>query len=446
VYVAGGIGNAVAVFSRNAATGKLTFVEAEVDGVGGVDGLASSWSVAVSPDGANVYATGMVDNAVAVFGRDATSGRLGFVEAQFGGSGGVAGLGGAWLVAVSPDGTRVYVAGASDDAVAVFQRGPGGSLTFVEAETNGVGGVEGLDDARGVTPSPDGAHLYATGVNDHAVTAFAITACGNGRVEPGECCDLGAHNGTAGSGCAADCSCRGRCTNTGAGCTRAADCTGGAGCCGNRMLEDGEQCDDGNLEDNDCCTASCETRCTSCVPSCGDAFGPHLRRLPPARMRFIDRTGAGSFDQWRLRYRGRLKLGPGQSLDPATEDVRLVLVEAELGLDCPPRRRLLAEFRLGADQCGGLACWDRCRRQSAEHERCVMRDPGETRSDPDGIRLARIVERGERVAAVFGGRTRASIPLPRTSFLRVCMHVGDDAATRVLRCTFRRAGRLLTCR
>ena len=295
MYVAGGIGNAVAVFSRNAATGKLTFVEAEVDGVAGVDGLASSWSVAVTPDGTNVYATGMLDNAVAVFGRDAASGRLSFVEAQFGASGGVAGLGGAWLVAVSPDGAHVYVAGASDDAIAVFQRGPGGALTFVEAETNGVGGVEGLDDARGVTPSPDGAHLYATGVNDHAVTAFAVTACGNGRVEPSECCDLGAHNGMAGSGCAVDCSCRGRCTNTGAECARAADCTGGAGCCGNRVLEDGEQCDDGNLDDNDCCTARCETRCTTCVPQCGDAFGP-----PPASAADADAL-QGPDGRWLLR-------------------------------------------------------------------------------------------------------------------------------------------------
>jgi hypothetical protein len=437
----------VAVFSRNATTGKLTFVEAQVDGLGGVDGLASTWSVAVSPDGANVYATGMLDNAVAVFGRDAASGRLSFVEAHFDGVGGVEGLGGAWLVAVSPDGANVYAAGASDDAIAVFRREPGGALTFVEAKTDGVDGVDGLDEARGVTPSPDGAHLYATGVNDHAVATFAIITCGNGRVEPGECCDLGTHNDEAGSGCTPECSCRGRCTSTGAECARAADCTDGAGCCGNRMLEDGEACDDGNLEDGDCCTARCETACVDCVPTCADAFGPHLRLLPPAKMRFRDRTGDGFFERWRLRSRGRLPLGPGQSIDPATEDIRLVLVEAERGLDCPPRLRVLAEFRLAADQCDGQACWDSCRRRPGRnHERCVMRDASETRSDPDGIRLARIVERGDKVAAVFGGNALASIPLPRMIHLRVCLYLGDDAATRVLRCTFKREGKKLVCR
>ena len=445
--MAGGIGNAVAVFSRNAATGKLTFVEAQVDGLGGVEGLASTWSVAVSPDGANVYATGMLDNAVAVFARDGSSGRLDFIEAQVDGSRGVHGLAGAWLVAVSPDGANVYATGASADAIAVFRREPGGALGFVEAEVDGVGGVDGLDDARGVTLSPDGAHVYAVGVNDHAVAAFAVTACGNGRVEPGECCDLGAHNGEAGSGCTTECSCRGRCGGTGAECAGAVDCTDGAGCCGNRVLENREECDDGNLEDGDCCTGLCETSCPQCVPACGDVFGPHLRRLPPARLRFGDRTGDGSFERWQLRYRGLLTVGPGRTLDPATEDVRLVLAEAETGLDCPPARRVLADFRLGADQCDGHACWDRCREgRRPNHERCVMRDAGETRSDPDGIRLARIDERGELVTAVFSGTSRASIPLPRTSRLRLCVHVGDDAATRVLRCTFKRAGRLLMCR
>ena len=38
-------------------TGALTFVGVVRDGVAGVDGLNSATSVALSPDGANVYAT-----------------------------------------------------------------------------------------------------------------------------------------------------------------------------------------------------------------------------------------------------------------------------------------------------------------------------------------------------------------------------------------------------
>ena len=49
------VDNAVAVFSRNATTGALTFVEAKFDGVGGTDGLAGATGVSLSADGEHVY-------------------------------------------------------------------------------------------------------------------------------------------------------------------------------------------------------------------------------------------------------------------------------------------------------------------------------------------------------------------------------------------------------
>lgn len=443
LYVAGGIGNAVVVFSRNAATGQLTFVESQLDGVAGVDGLASAWSVAVSPDGANVYATGMADHAVAVFARDAASGRLAFVEALFDGAAGIDGLGGAWLVAVAPDGATLYVAGATDDAIAVFRRNANGTLTFVEAETDGVGEVDGLDGAGGVTPSPDGAHVYATGLSDRAVAAFAVTSCGNARTETGECCDLGDDNGAVGSGCTAACSCVGRCTGTGTECAATSACTEGAGCCGNGLLEGDEQCDDGNLADGDCCTQFCQQTGAECIPTCAGVSGPHLRPLPPTSLRLEDRTGDGLFERWRLRFRGPLVLGPGQSVDPAAEDFRLVVAESDGA--ALPMLQVVAEFGLGADQCGGSACWDRCRR-SRGIGRCGMRDAGEMRSEPDGIRVARLVERSTSVKGVFGGRMRARIPQPRTDRVRICVHVGDTAVTRVLGCRVQQQGRVLRCR
>ena len=45
----------------------LAFVEAKVDGQGGVAGITSAFSVAVSPDGASVYAAGASSNALNVF-------------------------------------------------------------------------------------------------------------------------------------------------------------------------------------------------------------------------------------------------------------------------------------------------------------------------------------------------------------------------------------------
>ena len=150
LYVASLDAGALAVFSRNPLTGALTFVEAQFDGVGGVDGLnglLGTHAVALSPDGLNVYVAANTDDAVAVFSRDPETGALSFLEVQRDGVGGVDGLNGSWGVTVSADGEHVYVAGFVDQAIAVFQRDAAtGALAFVEAEFNGMDGVIGLDD------------------------------------------------------------------------------------------------------------------------------------------------------------------------------------------------------------------------------------------------------------------------------------------------------------
>ena len=174
VYAAGGLDDAVAVFSRNSTTGALTFVEFHKDGIGVVDGLNLALSVTVSPDGKHLYATGRFDDAVAVFSRNVTTGALTFVEFQKDGIGVVDGLDDPQSVTVSPDGEHVYTAGFNDDAVAVFSRNSStGALTFVEVQKDAVGVVDGLDGAISVTVSPDGAHLYAAGQVDDTVAVFS---------------------------------------------------------------------------------------------------------------------------------------------------------------------------------------------------------------------------------------------------------------------------------
>ena len=174
LYVASRTDNAVAVFSRNSTTGALTFVEAKKDGVGGVDGLDFAYGVTVSPDGSHVYVAGFDDDALAVFSRNSTTGALTFVEFHKDGVGGVDGLNGARNVTVSGDGKHLYVTGREDDTVAVFSRNSTtGALSFVERKKDGVGGVDGLNGADGVTVSPDGKHLYAAAHLDDAVTVFS---------------------------------------------------------------------------------------------------------------------------------------------------------------------------------------------------------------------------------------------------------------------------------
>jgi len=103
-------------------TAFLNFVEVQREGVGEVTGLNRVWSVTVSPDGEHVYATGYLDDALVVFSRDGTTGKLTLVEVQRDGVGGVEGLAEARSVAVSPDGEgkHLYVVSKRDNAVAVF--------------------------------------------------------------------------------------------------------------------------------------------------------------------------------------------------------------------------------------------------------------------------------------------------------------------------------------
>ncbi|KKM04276.1 hypothetical protein LCGC14_1765860, partial [marine sediment metagenome] len=174
VYTASSSDDAVAVFSRDRATGELDFVQIFRDGQGGMDGLNGANSVTVSPDGNHVYTASNDDDAVAVFSRDGATGELNFVQILRDGQGGVDGLGGANSVTVSPDGNHVYAAGISDDAVAVFSRdGATGELSFVQTLRDGQGGVDGLDGVRSVTVSPDGKHVYAAGYSDDAVAVFS---------------------------------------------------------------------------------------------------------------------------------------------------------------------------------------------------------------------------------------------------------------------------------
>ena len=174
VYVAGYYESSIAVFTRKATGADLAWVQVVKDGAGGVSGLSGPHAVAVSPDGGHVYATGRLGSTVAVFSRNATLGTLTYVEKHTDGIAGVDGLGGAYGVALSPDGRYVYVGGTVDNAVAVFSRNPStGALSFLEVHKDGVGGVDGLAGARDVKVAQDGQHVYVTGFTDDAVTLFS---------------------------------------------------------------------------------------------------------------------------------------------------------------------------------------------------------------------------------------------------------------------------------
>jgi DNA-binding beta-propeller fold protein YncE len=167
-------------------------------------------SVVVSPDGTSAYAAASNSDAVDVFDR-ASNGTLTQKAGAFGcianpgtGTGnasctpGIA-LAGAGSVAISPDGTSVYVASSKSDAVVVFDRASNGTLTQKAGLTGcisqtGTGGLcttgTALDLAFGatlnaVTVSPDGASVYVTAYDSGAVVVFDRGSNGALAQKPG---------------------------------------------------------------------------------------------------------------------------------------------------------------------------------------------------------------------------------------------------------------------
>lgn len=164
--------HAVTVLSRDASTGHLTFVQALIDGVGGVDGLDFPFALEVSADGANVYVSVHRDDAIVRFSRDAGSGMLVKQESYVDGVGGVDGIDAPHGIALSPDGKFLYAVGGSANAVAVFEIGANGTLTFRQVLRDGVGGVDGILSPWDVVVDPSGDYVYATGASE----GFAVFA------------------------------------------------------------------------------------------------------------------------------------------------------------------------------------------------------------------------------------------------------------------------------
>ena len=197
VYVAASKSNAIAVFNRNAKSGKLTqsrgaagcVAAAGAAGCAKGLGLIGPNSVAVSADGRNVYATSLTSNAVDILRRNPATGAL---SQAVDGSGCIANvttsgcatgraLDGPDVVTVSPDGRNVYVGSFKGDSIAVFTRDPStGALTqpagaggcIVEIPTGGCASAVALVSPEGMAISADGNDLYVAAALSGALDTF----------------------------------------------------------------------------------------------------------------------------------------------------------------------------------------------------------------------------------------------------------------------------------
>jgi 6-phosphogluconolactonase (cycloisomerase 2 family) len=187
VYVTARDGDSVSVFARSGSA--LTHVQTLVNGTDGVRGTLGASDVALSPDGRFVMVTGSESNAIAVFGRDAASGRLSFLQVVRNGVGGTSGLVAPTALVASADGAHVYASTlgatglpggiASFDNVVLGLAMPEPSIdvtTFTGIESLGVTTASG-DDTMRLRAAPTASTMtIGTGIGSDIVIAQDIAA------------------------------------------------------------------------------------------------------------------------------------------------------------------------------------------------------------------------------------------------------------------------------
>ncbi len=188
VYAVGFFGGIVE-FSRNSSSGALTEIgcvtsdATDCSGSGSIqnaEGISNPAAIAISPDGSSVYVVDQGDNSITTFTRNASNGLLteqnGSCYSSSGASGCTSdpGTQNPWSVAVSPDGKNVYASSGTGQAVAEFTRNTStGAITPIAGnncisdaanpQSCQVATGGGLLNVVGVDVSPDGKNVYTTG-------------------------------------------------------------------------------------------------------------------------------------------------------------------------------------------------------------------------------------------------------------------------------------------
>jgi DNA-binding beta-propeller fold protein YncE len=209
VYVGSFFGNSVAAFARNPANGALAQLSGSAGCIaeataGCTTGLAlkSVEGLAISGDGASVYAVTALSNAVVTLARNASTGALAqatdgsgcIVDSVLTGCTVGVQLAGANAVAISPDDNDVYVTSLFANSVTSFTRtassgnltqksGTAGCLVWLRAVGCSFG--QALSAPEGLVVSPDGENVYATAFTTGAIAVLGRSESGQVAQEPG---------------------------------------------------------------------------------------------------------------------------------------------------------------------------------------------------------------------------------------------------------------------
>ncbi|HEX3238573.1 MAG TPA: YncE family protein [Solirubrobacterales bacterium] len=218
VYVASSSSDAIAIFARDKKKGTLAQAKGAAgciaakgaSGCATAVGLNEPNSLAISPDGRNVYATSRAGNSVTSFLRNPKSGALHQLPPTA--SGCITGLplpvctaGRALLapdvVVVSADGANVYVGSFFGNSISAFSRDSGsgaltqlaGSAGCIAEATEGCAPGIALKSVEGLAISADGASVYAATALSNAVVALSRNGSTGALAQAGD-----------GSGCIVD--------------------------------------------------------------------------------------------------------------------------------------------------------------------------------------------------------------------------------------------------
>ncbi len=191
VYEVGLFGGIVE-FSRNPATGALTEIgcvtgdATDCPGAGSIEnaeGISNPAGIAVSPDGSTVYVIDQGDNSIATFTRNASTGLLAeqnsscFSANSIPGCTSDVGLDNPYGIAVSPDGKNVYVSTYNGQDIAEFARNAtSGALSLIPGNTC----IADAASSSGCPVTTSAQLLHLVGVAAYGSNVYGVAGATNG--------------------------------------------------------------------------------------------------------------------------------------------------------------------------------------------------------------------------------------------------------------------------
>jgi len=178
LYATSQVDHSVVVFSRDSSTGKLSYQNIHQDILAGglISGMRVPQGIAISPNGSDIYVAAQGSDNLISFARNSLDGSL-IMKKIYSRNNGINSLSRPFVVVISPDGAHVYVGtrdAISQDSLLVFSRNATtGTLKFQNSYDNDIKGNLSINDISGIAMSPRGDFLYTTSTADSAISAFA---------------------------------------------------------------------------------------------------------------------------------------------------------------------------------------------------------------------------------------------------------------------------------